>query len=111
MQLARWTMAGWILLTLTGCSPLSRTERAAVIRDSFTAGKPELTWRPYPFFNRDNLARPTPPLPKEIPPSDFSIIETPAALPRYPMLKLVLSGISILTRGFTCRSAQQRRDP
>jgi hypothetical protein len=61
MQLARSTMAGWILLTLTGCSPLSRNERAAVIRDSFTAGKPELTWRPYPFFNRDNLAGQTDP--------------------------------------------------
>jgi hypothetical protein len=56
MELPRWTLAGCILLTLTGCSPLGRTERAAVISDSFAAGKPELTWRPYPFFNRDNLA-------------------------------------------------------
>jgi hypothetical protein len=30
-------------------------EKPAMIRDSFTGGKPELEWRPYPFFNQDNL--------------------------------------------------------
>jgi hypothetical protein len=27
----------------------------AIIRDSFTAGRPELVWRAYPYFNKDNL--------------------------------------------------------
>lgn len=28
---------------------------AAIIQDSFTGGTPELVWRPYPYFNQDNL--------------------------------------------------------
>jgi hypothetical protein len=28
---------------------------AAIIRDSFTRGTPEVTWLPYPYFNKDNL--------------------------------------------------------
>jgi hypothetical protein len=56
MQSWRWTLACLLLLEVAGCSILRRTEPAAIIRDSFTAARPELTWRPYPFFNRDNLA-------------------------------------------------------
>ncbi|MGB7950401.1 MAG: hypothetical protein WCH75_22165 [Candidatus Binatia bacterium] len=47
----------WLMLMLPSCVPPPATKPAtpAVIRDSFTNGTPELTWRPYPYFNKDNL--------------------------------------------------------
>lgn len=49
-------MVGLMLLP-GSCMPPSRGEQAkpVIIRDSFTSGTPELVWRPYPHFNRDNL--------------------------------------------------------
>ncbi|HWO43170.1 MAG TPA: hypothetical protein VNO43_15315 [Candidatus Eisenbacteria bacterium] len=43
---------------LPSCLPPAASDRAVpmVIRDSFTRGTPELAWRPYPYFNQDNLA-------------------------------------------------------
>ncbi len=38
----------------TAAPDMNRT-KPATIRDSFTQGKPELEWRPYPYFNQDNL--------------------------------------------------------
>ena len=37
--------------------PQVAMERAnpAIIQDRFTGGTPELAWRPYPYFNQDNL--------------------------------------------------------
>jgi hypothetical protein len=57
-------MPGWpwiwvlgLLLTLPSCLPQIAMKRVnpAVIQDSFTKGTPELAWRPYPYFNQDNL--------------------------------------------------------
>jgi hypothetical protein len=47
----------WLMLMLLSCVRPAAMERStpAIIRDSFTAGKPELAWRAYPFFNHDNL--------------------------------------------------------
>ena len=46
-----------LMLVLPACvAPPSMEQRSSsVIRDSFTGGTPELVWRPYPFFNKDNL--------------------------------------------------------
>jgi hypothetical protein len=46
-----------LALMLPGCLSQPAMDRAdmAVIRDSFSGGKPELAWRPYPYFNKDNL--------------------------------------------------------
>jgi len=45
------------MLMLPSCSPHPPIDRAtpASIQDSFTSGRPELAWRPYPYFNHDNL--------------------------------------------------------
>jgi hypothetical protein len=47
----------WFMLILSSCVTAPATERGtpAIIRDSFTGGTPELPWRPYPYFNKDNL--------------------------------------------------------
>ena len=47
----------WVMLMLPSCMPPPAMERAtpSIIRDSFTGGTPELAWRPYPYFNQDNL--------------------------------------------------------
>ena len=47
----------WLTLVVSSCVAASDMDRTkpAIIRDSFTNGKPELEWRPYPHFNQDNL--------------------------------------------------------
>lgn len=47
----------WNMLMLPSCLPPPVMEGTppAIIRDSFTNGTPELAWRPYPYFNHDNL--------------------------------------------------------
>jgi hypothetical protein len=42
---------------LPSCVPQAAMERTipAITQDSFTGGTPELAWRPYPYFNQDNL--------------------------------------------------------
>jgi hypothetical protein len=42
---------------LPSCLPQPAVERtnSTIIRDSFTGGTPESVWRPYPYFNKDNL--------------------------------------------------------
>jgi len=51
--------AGWLLLMLLSCVPPATIERESkspvILRDSFPNGTPELTWRPFPYFNKDNL--------------------------------------------------------
>jgi hypothetical protein len=57
-------MRGWrripvlcLVLILPSCLPQAVMKRAnpTIIQDSFTRGTPELAWRPYPYFNQDNL--------------------------------------------------------
>ena len=57
MRRSRWISLVWLMLMLPSCLPPPATERAApaIIQDSFTGGKPELAWHPYPYFNHDNL--------------------------------------------------------
>ena len=45
------------MLLVPSCMAAPDMDRTkpAIIRDSFTKGKPELEWRPYPYFNQDNL--------------------------------------------------------
>lgn len=47
----------WLILLLPSCAPPPPMEKTTplIIRDSFTSGTPELSWRPYPYFNKDNL--------------------------------------------------------
>ena len=47
----------WLFFFIPACmaSVDMDREKLAMIRDSFTGGKPELEWRPYPFFHQDNL--------------------------------------------------------
>jgi len=47
----------WLMLMLPSCVRPPGMDQAnpATIRDSFTSGTPELAWRPYPYFNKDNL--------------------------------------------------------
>jgi hypothetical protein len=49
--------AAIILLMLPSCFSNVAVERRnkIFIRDSFTRGRPELGWAPYPYFNHDNL--------------------------------------------------------
>ncbi|MGH7929896.1 MAG: hypothetical protein ACREQV_19105 [Candidatus Binatia bacterium] len=53
----RWISIIGIMLMLPSCWPQAAMERAtpAMIQDSFTGGTPEIAWRPYPYFNHDNL--------------------------------------------------------
>ena len=52
-----WISVVWFILMLPSCAPPPALDRAssAIIRDSFAKGRPELVWRPYPYFNQDNL--------------------------------------------------------
>jgi hypothetical protein len=51
---AKLTITGFLLLASCAQAPMME-KRERIIRDSFTGGIPDLTWRPYPHFNRDNL--------------------------------------------------------
>ncbi|MGH7825387.1 MAG: hypothetical protein ACREQ7_09460 [Candidatus Binatia bacterium] len=53
----RWISIFWLVLMLPSCLPQAAMKRATpvIIQDSFTGGTPELAWRPYPYFNQDNL--------------------------------------------------------
>ncbi|MGH7765891.1 MAG: hypothetical protein ACREQP_00425 [Candidatus Binatia bacterium] len=57
MRGRRWISIVSIALMLPSCLPQPAVERAnlEIIQDSFTRGTPELAWRPYPYFNKDNL--------------------------------------------------------
>jgi hypothetical protein len=53
----QWISILWTVLMLPSCLAQPAMERngPVIIRDSFTNGTPEIAWRPYPFFNQDNL--------------------------------------------------------
>ena len=54
----RWLLLSIVcsMLMLPACLPPTMEKvTQAIIRDSFTNGTPELAWRPYPYFNHDNL--------------------------------------------------------
>jgi hypothetical protein len=53
----RWISVPSLVLMLPSCLPqaVMKQAKAVIIQDSFTRGTPELTWRPYPYFNHDNL--------------------------------------------------------
>lgn len=53
----QWIAVLWLLLVLPSCLPQAAIKRAnrMIIQDSFTRGIPQLEWRPYPYFNQDNL--------------------------------------------------------
>ena len=53
----RWISVFGLLIMLPSCFPQVAMERAnpAIIQDRFTGGTPQLAWRPYPYFNQDNL--------------------------------------------------------
>jgi len=57
MRKRRWIPTLLIVVMLPSCMPRPAMNRAspAILRDSFTSGTPELIWRPYPYFNKDNL--------------------------------------------------------
>jgi hypothetical protein len=52
-----WISILGLALMLSACLPQPVRDMTDVItiRDSFTGGKPELAWRPYPYFNKDTL--------------------------------------------------------
>lgn len=57
MRIGWWISTVFIGLMLPSCLPKSALERpsSVIIQDNFTRGTPELDWRPYPYFNQDNL--------------------------------------------------------
>jgi hypothetical protein len=57
MRAWRAIWVAWFMLLVPSCvaAPDMDRRKPIVIRDSFTNGNPELDWRPYPYFNQDNL--------------------------------------------------------
>jgi hypothetical protein len=53
----RWISVFWLVLILPSCFPqlVMKGANPPIIQDRFTGGTPELAWRPYPYFNHDNL--------------------------------------------------------
>jgi hypothetical protein len=53
----RWIPVLWLVLMPPSCLPQAAMKSAnpAIIQDSFTGGRPEIAWHPYPYFNHDNL--------------------------------------------------------